>query len=46
MQFLCLGRISLAYLSFFKDTAYGTLDVFTKGGLALYVAVRAMDTAD
>lgn len=34
-----------AYLSFFKDSAYGTLDVFTKGGLALYVAVRAMEAS-
>lgn len=35
-----------AYLSFFKDVAYGTLDVFTKGGLAFYAAVRAMDASD
>ena len=35
-----------AYLSFFKDTAYGTLDVFTKGGLALYTAVRAAEATN
>tara|TARA_Y100001980_G_C14515264_1_gene290596 strand:- start:69 stop:602 length:534 start_codon:yes stop_codon:yes gene_type:complete len=31
-----------AWLSFYKDMAYGTLDITCKGGLALYAATRAM----
>lgn len=34
------GNTYPALLSFFKDLGYGTLDVLTKGGLALYTASR------
>lgn len=34
-----------ALLSFYKDVAYGTLDVVSKGGLALYAATRAAESA-
>ena len=47
---MCLGRRTgdtySANLSFAKDFGFGTLDVLTKGGLALYCASRAMNGVD
>lgn len=44
-QFKCCGvgaKSYPAFLSVIKDLLYGTLDVLTKGGLAMYVANRAV----